>query len=391
MSELLKKQNYGVEVEFTGISRKMAAGAVAEIIGTTASRPDHTCYQTRTIQDSQGRKWKVMRDSSIHPIRKVGTENMDEYRVEFVTPILKYEDLDTLQAIIRKFREIGGVPHSSCGIHIHVDGANHTATSLRRLVNFMYSRQEIIYDALAVGDRKYRWCQPVCKNLLDTMKKDKNITTDSVEKIWYSPANDGYCGGINHQHYNSTRYHALNLHSFFQKGTVEFRLFNSTLHAGKIKAYVQFCLALSAWAIESDDKVVFRSMNGYTAQNLCIGFKCKLPHNAFKATKFCFFPLSRRRNLFRNHRIVFLIAERTSLFFSLDHYISEFKTHTVFSVFSNIPRFVLICSRHQASPALSSSSPRLFALVSASFFTAVLESTAFRKISTVLSSTVSLI
>ena len=86
---------------------------------------------------------------------------MDEYRVEFVTPVLKYEDLDTLQAIIRKFREIGGVPHSSCGIHIHVDGANHTATSLRRLVNFMYSRQEIIYDALAVGDRKYRWCQPV--------------------------------------------------------------------------------------------------------------------------------------------------------------------------------------------------------------------------------------
>lgn len=123
-----------------------------------------------------------------------------------------------------------------------------------------------IYDALAVGDRKYRWCQPVCKNLLDTMKKDKNITTDSVEKIWYSPANDGYCGGINHQHYNSTRYHALNLHSFFQKGTVEFRLFNSTLHAGKIKAYVQFCLALSAWSIESDDKVVFRTMNGYTAK-----------------------------------------------------------------------------------------------------------------------------
>lgn len=140
MSELLKKQNYGVEVEFTGISRKMAADAVAEIIGTAASRPDRTCYQTRTIQDSQGRKWKVMRDSSIHPIRKVGTENMDEYRVEFVTPVLKYEDLDTLQAIIRKFREIGGVPHSSCGIHIHVDGANHTATSLRRLVNFMYSR-----------------------------------------------------------------------------------------------------------------------------------------------------------------------------------------------------------------------------------------------------------
>ena len=179
MSELLKKQNYGVEVEFTGITRAMAAKAVAEVIGGTVTGPDHTCYRTRIIRDSQGRKWKIMRDSSIIPVRKTGNANMDEYRVEFVTPILNYDDLETLQAIIRKFREIGGVPHASCGIHIHVDGANHTATSLRRLVNFMYSRQEIIYDALAVGNRKNRWCLPVCKKLLDTMKKDKNITSSS--------------------------------------------------------------------------------------------------------------------------------------------------------------------------------------------------------------------
>ena len=35
----------------------------------------------------------------------------------------------------------------------------------------------------------------------------------------------------------------------FSKGTVEFRLFNSTLHAGEIKAYVNLCLAISAQAI----------------------------------------------------------------------------------------------------------------------------------------------
>lgn len=35
----------------------------------------------------------------------------------------------------------------------------------------------------------------------------------------------------------------------FQKGTIEFRLFNSTTHAGKIKAYIQFCLAISAQAL----------------------------------------------------------------------------------------------------------------------------------------------
>ena len=97
------------------------------------------------------------------------------------------------------------------------------------------------------------------------MKKDKNLTKEKAEEVWYSRANDGYCGGIDHQHYNSTRYHGVNLHAFFTKGTVEFRLFNSTLHAGKIKAYIQFCLAVSAWAITSNDKLVFRSMDNYTA------------------------------------------------------------------------------------------------------------------------------
>lgn len=265
MSELLKKQRFGVEVEFTGITREMAARAVQEVVGGTISGPRRDAYYTRTIKDSQRRTWKVMRDSSISPKMNVGSANPDEYRVEFVTPPLKYEDIETLQNIIRKFKEIGGVPHSSCGIHIHIDGANHTATSLRRMVNFMLSRQEIIYEALNIGARKDRWCRPICKKLYDTMKKESNLTKDKAEQIWYSEANDNYWGGVNHNHYNETRYHALNLHSFFSKGTVEFRLFNSTLHAGRIKAYIQFCLAMSAWAIESNDKIVFRSVSGYSA------------------------------------------------------------------------------------------------------------------------------
>lgn len=265
MSELLKKQRFGVEVEFTGITREMAAKAVQEVVGGTISGPRRDAYYTRTIKDSQRRTWKVMRDSSISPKMNVGSANPDEYRVEFVTPPLKYEDIETLQNIIRKFKEIGGMPHSSCGIHIHIDGANHTATSLRRMVNFMLSRQEIIYEALNIGARKDRWCRPICKKLYDTMKKESNLTKDKAEQIWYSEANDNYWGGVNHNHYNETRYHALNLHSFFSKGTVEFRLFNSTLHAGRIKAYIQFCLAMSAWAIESNDKIVFRSVSGYSA------------------------------------------------------------------------------------------------------------------------------
>lgn len=264
---MLKNQLFGVEVEMTGITREKAARLVAEVLGTTPSHPESNCYHTRTIADQAARKWKIMRDSSIEAIRSDGTsEPIDEYRVEFVTPPLNYSDIELLQNIIRKLRENGAKAHSSCGIHIHVDGANHTAVSLRRLVNFMTARQDLIYEALQIGDRESNWCHKLNKTLLDAMKKDKNLTKEKAEEIWYSRANDGYCGGIDHQHYNATRYHGVNLHSFFTKGTVEFRLFNSTLHAGKIKAYIQFCLAVSAWAITSQEKIVFRSMDGYTPE-----------------------------------------------------------------------------------------------------------------------------
>ena len=264
---MLKNQLFGVEVEMTGITREKAARLVAEILGTTPSHPESNCYHTRTIADQAARKWKIMRDSSITPIRNDDTiEPLDEYRVEFVTPPLNYSDIELLQNIIRKLRENGAKAHSSCGIHIHVDGANHTAVSLRRLVNFMTARQDLIYEALQIGARESNWCHKLNKTLLDAMKKDKNLTKEKAEEIWYSRANDGYCGGIDHQHYNSTRYHGVNLHSFFTKGTVEFRLFNSTLHAGKIKAYIQFCLAVSAWAITSQEKIVFRSMEGYSPE-----------------------------------------------------------------------------------------------------------------------------
>jgi len=264
---MIKKQRYGVEVEMTGITREKAANIIAEVFGTRASAPDRTCYHTITIKDQSSRTWKVMRDASIRPEINDNTHHRtDEYSVEMVTPPLKYEDIETLQNIIRKLREAGAKSNSSCGIHIHVDGKNHTPKSLKKLVNFMVARQDLIYEALNIGARGDRWCRKLSPQLLAEMRKDKNLSKASAENIWYSSANDNYCGGVDYQHYNPTRYHGVNLHSYFSKGTVEFRLFNGTLHAGKIKAYIQFCLAVSSWAITSEDNTVFRSMAGYSAE-----------------------------------------------------------------------------------------------------------------------------
>ena len=263
---MLKKQNFGVEIEFTGITREKAASIVAKYFGTSASRPESGCYHTIRIKDRKNRSWKVMRDSSIDPERKDGTDHYyEDYKCELVTPILQYDDIEDLQQVVRDLRAAGAKSNKSCGIHVHVDGANHTPRSLKNIMEFMVARQDLVNDSLANAYRA-RWCAPISKELLKAVKAEKDLTFSKFEKIWYSPANDNYYGGIDHYHYNATRYHGLNLHAFFSKGTVEFRLFNGTMHAGKIKAYVQFCLGLSAWAIETTKPVVFRSMEGYTPE-----------------------------------------------------------------------------------------------------------------------------
>lgn len=63
------------------------------------------------------------------------------------------------------------------------------------------------------------------------------------------------------EHYNWTRYYALNLHSVFFRGTVEFRCFNSTLHAGRAAAYVNLCLAMSAQAIAQRSTVMRKTQS----------------------------------------------------------------------------------------------------------------------------------
>lgn len=268
----IQNQNFGVEIELTGITREQGAKVISEYFGGTEIGHLHDGYDTRTSKDSKDRTWKCSRDISIRPETKDhGRINQlserrtaSDHRCEVVTPILQYEDLEDLQQIVRKLREAGAIANSSCGIHVHVDGANHTPYSLTRLINFAIGRQDLFYEALEIGDRGDRWCKKINANLLQAMRKDSVRTRESMEHIWYSAVNDGYRGGVDHAHYNSTRYHGINLHAFFTKGSVEFRLFNGTTHAGKIKAYVQFCLAMSAWAINAKDNLHFMKSAHYT-------------------------------------------------------------------------------------------------------------------------------
>lgn len=249
--EEMKKQTIGVEVEMNNIRRDKAAKKAAELFGigryeNTASRNG---YMTWSAWDEQGREWKFQKDVSI--------EGPDAEKCELVTPILTYNDIETLQELIRVLRKAGAKSDATrgCGVHIHIGANGHDAKTLRNLANIMASHESLIAESLKLDqNRMRRYCQTVNPRFLEQLNKKKPTSMSKLADIWYTSHGTNY--GRTH-HYNDSRYHMLNYHATFTKGTIEFRLFQfdapangkkNGLHAGQLKSYIQLCLALSQMA-----------------------------------------------------------------------------------------------------------------------------------------------
>ena len=249
--EAMKEQTFGVEIEMNRITRHNAAAAAAKYFGTnnfsyTAYRNG---YDTWSAWDAQGREWKFQRDVSI--------AGPSDQKCEMVTPILKYTDMDTLQELCRVMRRNGAQSDADrgCGIHIHIGADGHNAQTLRNLTNIMAAHEDILVQALKISSsRTFHYCKTVDPRFLSQINSVKPTTMTELARVWYGSQN---ATSGQTEHYNSSRYHMLNLHATFTKGTIEFRLFEFQkptngrrcgIHAGAIKAYVQLCLALSQMA-----------------------------------------------------------------------------------------------------------------------------------------------
>ena len=239
-------QTIGVEVEMNNITRRQAAKIAAEFFGTRYEDTNYrNGYRAWSAWDQRGREWKFEYDSSI-----TGPE---EKKCELVTPILKYEDIPVLQELCRLLRKAGAKsdPTRMCGIHVHVGANGHTPDTLRNLVNLMASHEDLLIDALHIDRHRINsYCRMVDPRFVKEINSKKPKTMDALADVWYGSQCCEY--GRTH-HYNNSRYHMLNLHATFTKGTIEFRLFNfdapangkqNGIHAGQLKSYIQLCLAL---------------------------------------------------------------------------------------------------------------------------------------------------
>lgn len=241
----MKNQTFGVELETTGLPREQVARKLAAFFGTAARRVGGH-YDKWHVPMPDGRHWLVESDGSV-----------TDPSSEVVSPVCRWDDIPMVQEVARQLRAMGQKADSSCGIHVHVGLGEHTPQSLRRLVNIVNAKEDLLTLALGISDyRRGRWCRPVEPTFLREVNRVKPTTMDAFAELWYTFSDGSHrdwrdCADT---HYDYSRYHLLNLHAAFSTErsahTIEFRAFNGTLHAGKIKAYIQLCLAISQQALD---------------------------------------------------------------------------------------------------------------------------------------------
>ncbi len=235
MTATMKTLRFGIEIETVGLRRELLARAIHSVVGGSVQM-EYGSGGWRVI-DPSGRSWRVVPDGSLS-----GGDNSGE----IVSPILGYDDIERLQQIVRAVRAAGARTDDSTGIHIHVDGASFNAKSITNLVKFVFKQERLLEHVLGITPRRLeRYCRPIEPAFLQRLEAKTPKTLRDVQDAWYGSST------TRPERYHSSRYHGLNLNSLFFRGTIEFRYFNGSLHAGEVKSYIQLVLALAANALDS--------------------------------------------------------------------------------------------------------------------------------------------
>lgn len=273
-------QKFGIEIEMTGITRKQACDILVNEFDMMEIEPNRKSARMPnfSLEDAKQRTWEIWLDKSIQPAERYRYKECDTYSdrekndfcVELITPPLNYNEGEYLKYILDRFKEQGAKVNQNCGIHIHVDGARHNRVSLLNLLNIFYNMQDLIYESLEIDEtREEISCAKIDKDLIDMIDNRTPNSFGAIILDWYNSYYrqegapeltfkkdmNGFCDLLWHMYdqKDSSRNYGLNLHAFFHRGAVEFRLFNGTLDYKTIKAYVDFCLAMSAQSINYTD------------------------------------------------------------------------------------------------------------------------------------------
>jgi len=248
---------FGVEIEFFGLDYVIAPIDDSIIkpycISSRAKDGRHIldlCGDYRLSLGSSLGSWCLQADGSVRG------KGHTRCGAELTSPILS--GLEGLMQAYRAFQFIGNIEgadiDASCGLHVHhgVDRKKYSCKELQQLVYIVHQYEDEFYLLIPGNRQNIETCRPMeidVQAFLSACEADSDSNACSIKQLWYSAANryDEEVG--ENSRYDRTRYHGLNLHSYWYRSTIEFRYHSAVLHnideAMQWIIFTQFLIELS--------------------------------------------------------------------------------------------------------------------------------------------------
>ncbi len=164
--------------------------------------------------------------------------------------------------LIKGLNSAGTKVNNSCGLHVHVDGRDLDVFGIQRLAQIWRKVEPAMYDLVAYSRRTNHYSKP-CSAFLEDIaaaSDGKELREALYQALYQTQPRDAHqkkdLERRKKQKHGGERYYGLNLHSWFMRRTVEFRLHQGCLDAKKIIAFGEICGWLMQQAASMTSKAI---------------------------------------------------------------------------------------------------------------------------------------
>lgn len=248
MLQNFTERTFGVEIEFFGLNylitpvdNNIVKPYLISSRAKDGRRITDLCRDYNLALGTSRDMWHFEQDTSVRG------KGHTRCGAELISPILS--GMDGLVQVYEAFRFLNAIEgidiDESCGMHVHhgVNPLVYDCKELQKLVRIVHHYEDLFY-LLIPGDRKNaETCRPMeidVKAFLDVCEGDHDGRNCQIKDLWYSLQNRFDANGGVNARYDKTRYHGLNLHSYWYRSTIEFRYHSALLE--KVDEAIQWII-----------------------------------------------------------------------------------------------------------------------------------------------------
>jgi hypothetical protein len=238
MLQYFSDRTFGVEIEFFGLNYVITpvSGNIIKPYCISSRAKDgrniqQLCKDHNITIGSDKDTWHFEKDTSVRG------KGHTRYGAELVSPILRgIEGLVQVYRVFQFLNDIEGLDvDDTCGFHIHhgIDPEIYTCKHLQQLVRIIHPLEQHFYVLIPGNRQNAATCRPMeidVRAFLDVCKPESGAGSSEIKQLWYSIQNRYDEEAAPYPRYDKTRYHGLNLHSYWYRSTIEFRYHSSLLH-----------------------------------------------------------------------------------------------------------------------------------------------------------------